>query len=123
MAKKKSASGFNMSEAVRAALTENAKISLQEAWDLLSAKHPGEKMNKSSFSVAFYNGRNKLGIKSGGRGKKRGAQGMKRTPSAVAGRSHLDLHALQTAAKFLSEVGGADAAIEAIKQVQALQVK
>ena len=35
----------------------------------------------------------------------------------------VDLARLQAAARFLSEVGGAEAALEAIKQVQAVQVK
>lgn len=122
MAKKKSASGFNMSEAVRALLQENSKIGLADALDVISGKHPSEKINKNSFSVAFYNSRNKLGIKSA-RGKKGGAKGMKRAAASMASSAKIDMHALQTAAKFLSEVGGADAALAAIKQVQLLQVK
>lgn len=123
MAKKKAAGSFNMSLAIRDLLQANSKLSAKEAWDALAEKHPGEKINKNSFSVAFYTGRNKLGIKSPGRGKKRGVKGAKRASSVMATRPSLDLYALKTAAQFLSEVGGADAALEAIKQVQALQVK
>lgn len=123
MAKKRSAGSFNMSEAIRDLLTGNPKLSARETWDALADKHPGEKINKNSFSVAYYTGRNKLGIKSTGRGRKRGVKRMRRTSTAMAARPNLDLFALQTAARFLSEVGGADAALEAIKQVQALQVK
>lgn len=123
MTKKKSAKSFNMSEEIRTLLTGNSQLSAQEVWDALAEKHPGAKINKDSFSVAYYTGRNKLGIKSTGRGKRRGAKGVKRTSTAMGARSRVDLHALQTAARFLSDIGGADAALAAIKQVQALQVK
>ena len=35
----------------------------------------------------------------------------------------VDIAKMRSAAKFLSEIGGADAALEAIKQIQAVQVK
>jgi len=118
MAKKKSKTAdFNMSEAIREILTENPKVSCKEASAAVMAKHPTAKINDSSFMVAFYTSRKKLGI-----GSSRGKKGVKKSAKPAA-RKAVDLAMLQAAAKFLSEVGGADAALEAIKQVQAVQVK
>ena len=69
--------------------------------------------------MAFYTTRKKLGI--GGKRSKR--VGIRATRKAKSSGGHVDIAALRAAAKYLSEVGGADAAIEAIKQVQAVQVK
>ena len=41
----------------------------------------------------------------------------------ASSRPSVDLAMLQSAARFLREVGSAEAALEAIKQVQAVQVK
>ncbi len=119
MAKKKSkAADFNMSEAIRECLTENPKISCKEASAAVLAKHPTAKINDSSFTVAFYTSRKKLGI-----GSSRGGKKVGKKAARPAARKTVDLAMMQAAAKFLSEVGGADAALEAIKQVQAVQVK
>lgn len=118
MAKKSTAAEFNMSETIRELLTENPKITSQEATDAILAKHPTAKINKNSFSVAFYTGRKKLGISLSGRRRK--ATKKKLTTTS---RPSVDLAKLQVTARFLREVGGADAAIEAIKQVQAVQLK
>ena len=119
MAKKASNVEFNMSETIRDILTENPKLGPKEVTDAILSKHPGVKINKNSFSVAFYTGRKKLGIKSAsGRGRK---VGVRKTFSGDTPK--VDLARLQAAARFLSEVGGAEAALEAIKQVQAVQVK
>lgn len=115
MAKK--SADFNMSEEIRNLLRENRTLSLSEAFDALSKKH---KLNKNSFGVAFYSARNKLGIKSGRRRK----GGAKRTVSRrVPAAPRLDMGALQAAAKFVSDIGGADKAIAAVKQVASLQIK
>ena len=119
MAKKKSNSEFKMSEAIRQILGENSNLSCKEASAAVMAKHPGAKINENSFTVAFYTARKKLGIGSSGRGKKKAS---KRAVKSTV-RKTVDLGMLQAAAKFLSEVGSADAALEAIKQVQAVQVK
>lgn len=119
MAKKAANSDFNMSEAIREILTATPNVSAAEATEVILAKYPGTKLNKNSFSVAFYTGRKKLGIGSASSRRKR--VGLKKSKS-MAG-ANVDLAMLQAAAKFLSEVGGAEAAIEAIKQVQAVQVK
>ena len=119
MAKKQANSEFNMSEAIRDILKENPSLSSKEAIDAILAKYPTAKINKNSFSVAFYTGRKKLGINSSGRGKRIA----RRKSMTTTTRPSVDFAALQATAKFLSEVGSAEAAIEAIKQVQAIQLK
>jgi len=118
MAAKKPATDLNMSEAIRALLTENPKLTNPEVRAALLIKYPGLKINKNSFSVAFYNVRKKLGL---GpvlpRKKKNGVK----TKSAT--RHNNGLVTLQLAAEFISKVGGVSAALAAIKQVQALQLK
>ena len=120
MAKKIANADFNMSEAIRDILKANPKFSSKEASEAIVANNPGVKINKNSFSVAFYTGRKKLGIRSSGKGRGR-KPGVKNVKASI--RPSLNLAMLQTTAKFLSEVGGAEKALEAIKQVQAVQVK
>ncbi|WP_373651762.1 MULTISPECIES: hypothetical protein [unclassified Schlesneria] len=122
MAKKQANSEFNMSEAIRDILKENPSLSSKEAIDAILAKYPSAKINKNSFSVAFYTGRKKLGINSTGRGK-RIAKRKSLGGATTTVRSSIDFAALQATAKFLSEFSSAEAAIEAIKQVQAVQLK
>ena len=118
MAKKLPETEFNMSEAIRDILKESPNLNSKEAADAIQAKFPAAKINKNSFSVAFYTGRKKLGIKSSGRGKR-----IVKRKSTITGRPSVDMAILQTTAKFLSDVGGAEAALAAIKQVEAVQVK
>ena len=118
MAKKSPATEFNMSQTIRDLLTENPKLSSQEASDAIMAMHPAAEINKNSFSVAFYTGRKKLGIGSSRRGRKVGVRKL-----MSGSRPTVDLAKLQTAVRFIRDVGGAEAALEAIKQVQAIQVK
>jgi hypothetical protein len=122
MAKKSTNTEFNMTQAIRDVLTANPKLSFQEANDAILAKYPSAKINKGSFSVAFYTGRQKLGIKKSGRGRKVGSVGRVKSSRPVA-HTGVDLPTLQTTAKFLSEVGGVEAALAAIKNVQGVQVK
>ena len=91
MAKKRSANDFNMSRAIHELLTANPKASIGELHEALVAKYPSAKINKNSFSVAFYNGRKKLGIKSGGR------RGKSTTKVKAKNRPMMNMHALQTA--------------------------
>ncbi|MBX9693019.1 MAG: hypothetical protein K2Z81_11590, partial [Cyanobacteria bacterium] len=63
----------------------------------------------------------KLGIKSGG--KPRGRKVGIRSSQAAKSGQKIDMAALQAAAKLIREVGGAEAAIEAIKSVQAVQIQ
>ena len=125
MAKKKAATDeFNMSAVVREGLGLHPKASAREIQDYVEAKHPGVAINKSSFQVAYYTTRKKLGIKSGkARGKgKVGIRASKATPKQTNGHT-VDLSMLQQAAKFLRDVGSTEAAIEAIKAVGSVQVK
>ena len=122
MAKKRPQADFKMSEAIREVLAENPKIGSKEASDAILAKYPTAAINKNSFAVAFYTSRKKLGLGPKRRGKKSSKKVVKK-PGRPAARQAVDLAMLQSAAKFLSEVGGAEAALEAIKQVQAVQVK
>jgi hypothetical protein len=118
MAKKKPTAEFNMSETIRELLTENPNLTARETTEAILEKHPTAKINKNSFSVAFYTGRKKLGIGSSRRGRK---VGVRKLMSGT--RPTVDLAKLQTAVRFIRDVGGAEAALEAIKQVQAIQVK
>ena len=118
MAKKKNTAEFNMSEAIRDLLTENPKLTSQQTTDAILAKFPKAKINKNSFSVAFYTGRKKLGIGSSRRGRKVGVR-----KTVTSSQPAVNLAMLRSAAKFLSEIGSAETALEAIKQVQAVQVK
>ena len=122
MAKKKPQAEFKMSEVIREILAANPKLSSKEASDAVVAKYPDATINKNSFSVAFYTARKKLGIGSSGRGKK-SIKKVGKKLGRPAARQTVDLAMMQATAKFLSEVGGAEAAMEAIKQVQAVQVK
>ena len=128
MAKKSAAAEFNMSEAIREILSANPKLSSKEVADAVMAKHPTANINKGSFSVAFYTIRRKLGAGPSKRRGKRFARkasraGAAATSPASTGRPTVDLAMMQTTAKFLSQVGGAEAALQAIKFVQAAQVK
>jgi len=121
---------FNTSEEIRTVLGGNPALGIKEVLEAVKAKFPGAVINEKSFGVAVYNARKKLGI-SGGASGSNGSSGRKagatkkvvrkRLPSAS--RPTLDLAILQAAAKFLNEAGNAEAATEALKQVQALQLK
>lgn len=128
MAKKSTATEFNMAEAIREVLSGNPNLSSKEAAEAIAAKYPTAAINKNSFSVAFYTTRKKLGIGTSKRRGKRIARRVSRAGAAnpgaaSAGRPTIDIAMLQTTAKFLSQVGGAEAALQAIKFVQAAQVK
>lgn len=123
MAKKASPAEFNMSKAIRDVLTENPSATNQEAVDAILAKHPNAKINKNSFSVAFYTGRQKLGISVSGRRRKGPKVRASRAGIRQGARSAIDMDTLHAAAKFVSIVGGVDSALEAIKQVQAVQIR
>jgi hypothetical protein len=120
MAKKKSRrGGFNMSAAVRDVLKENPKLTGKEVEAEVRQRHPGQKINSSSLSVAFSNARKQLGIV---KGKKRSVT--RRRPSAVGPRATtaVDMGTLQAARKYVSEVGNVDAALEAVRQLKTLQI-
>ena len=124
MAKKKSTSGFNMAAEIRGLLRQNRSLSGSEVCDALKKKFPRQKINESSCGVAFSGARKKLGISQRKSGKKRKAakKTVRRMKPAAAAQA-VDLTTLQAAAKFVSEVGGAEKAIRAIRQVRALQIQ
>ena len=131
MAKKRSRGGdFNMSEELRKIIRENRRITFLEAHALLQQKFPGENINENSASVAFYNARRKVGVKQPvgkkattkkrSTGRKKGTKRTVRRKRPTA--QTLDISTLQAAAKFVSDVGDAEKAMAAIKQVQSLQI-
>ncbi len=124
MAKKAAAPEFNTSKEIRTVLGGNPALGIKEVLEAVKAKFPGAVINEKSFGVAVYNARKKLGISAGSNGRKAGGTKKvvrKRLPSAS--RPTLDLAILQAAARFLNEAGNSEAATEALKQVQALQLK
>jgi hypothetical protein len=122
MAKKRAAGGFNMAAEIRNLLQENRALTGGEIVAALKEKFPKESINENSAAVAFFNARRKLGIKvRGKRRRSRTTTVVKKPVPRVA--STMDLAALQTAAKFVSEMGGADKALEAVRQVKSLQIK
>ena len=124
MAKKKSASGFNMAAEIRGLLESNQDLSGKEVYKALKKKFPRQKINESSCGVAVSDARQKLGISQKGTGKKRKAAKtsvVKMKPAATA--LTVDLTSLQAAAKFVSEVGDAEKAIAAVRQLRSLQIQ
>lgn len=121
MAKKRAAGGINMAAEIRSILRENRSLSGNDVVAALKKKFPNETINESSAGVAFSNARRKLGIKPKrrrGPGKRTVVQ--KRVPKAAP---KVDFATLQAAAKFVSEIGNADKAIEAVRQVRSLQIR
>lgn len=127
MAKKKAAEGFNMAEEIRTLLTGDPKLTGKEVMEALKAKFPNAKINGPSAGVAYSNARKKLGIVKGTTNRPKASKSgsvRKRLPSGVTSsrRAPVDIATLQAAAKFVSQIGGADLAIEAVRQVVALQI-
>jgi hypothetical protein len=120
MAKKGTRKGsFNMSAAIRDVLGENPKLSAKEVEAELKKRHPREKLNSSSLSVAFSQARQKLGITK----KERTVRRRKPGTGGAARRSQaLDMSTLQAARRFVAEVGDVDQAVEAVRQLRGLQV-
>jgi hypothetical protein len=108
-----------MSAAVRDVLQENPNLTGKEVEAEVKKKHPGQKINSSSLTVAFSNARRDLGIT---KGKKRTVK--RRKPSARGPKTNavVDMAALQAARKYVSEVGDVDAALDAVRQLKTLQI-
>ena len=110
MAKKKKTGGeFNMAAEIRSLLEENRSLTGSETLALIQKKHPKAKLNKNSFGVAFYGARNKLGISSKRRSKKKRQTGQKkvvvrRTPAKTD--MAVDIATLQQADEGLIEFNG-----------------
>jgi hypothetical protein len=124
MAKKKTASGFNMAAEVRNLLTEDRTLSGRQVYETLKKKFPKQSINESSCGVAFSAARKKLGI-SKGRGKKkaRKSNGTVAATKKSTATQAADLTTLQLATKFVSEVGDTEKAITAIRQLRSLQIQ
>lgn len=113
---KAASASFNMSEEIRTLLQENPNLSGKEAREALQAKHPKAKINANSFGVAFYTVRKKLGLK----GKRTRAGKVARAARAAG--SGISFDVLKHAAALLRAVGSVEAAVEAVKVVQAIQI-
>ena len=116
---KKAKNDFIMSQEIRKLLRKKRSLTGPEVYAALTEKFTGQEINKSSCGVAFSDARKKLGIK-GGRRRKSGA---KRTVVKARPAPALSIETLKAAAKFVGEIGNADKALAAIKQVSALQIK
>ncbi len=124
MAKKKSASGFNMAAEIRSLLRQNRSLSGSEVYAALKKKFPRQRINESSCGVAFSGARKTLGIAQKKTGRKRTiAKKTVRKMKPAAAAQAVDMVTLQAAAKFVSEVGGAEKAIAAIRQLRSLQIQ
>ena len=113
MAKKKAARGdFVMSAEIRNLLKEDRSLKGREVVELLKKKFPGQKINENSANVAFSNARKQLGITGdSGSGKK-----------GRGGKDLGDFSDLQAAREFVEKVGDPQAAIDAVKMLEKLQV-
>jgi len=123
MAKKKASGSFNMAEEIRKLLQAKRTITGREAYNELVKNFPKQKINEGSCLNAFSKCRMLMGLKKK-RGKKKSATGKvvkRRLPSAAV--TAVDLNALQIAAKFVAQVGSADTAIAAIKQLQSVKIR
>lgn len=120
MAKKKaSRAEFNMAAEIRALLSKDPSLTGRQVVEGLNAKFPGKRINENSCSVAYSTARRQLGIVSSRkktvRRRKPGRNGQV-APS-------MNLTALQAARKLIAEVGNADVAMAAIRQVESLQIR
>jgi hypothetical protein len=122
MAKKKTVrrSDFNLSAEVREIVRKNRKFTGKDALKALKAKFPKQSINENSFGVAYSGARKQLGLIKGRKVRRR--KPAARSTSKKALSQSVDMSALQAARKYLAEVGDADAAIAAIKQLQSLQI-
>lgn len=124
MAKKKpSGDGFNMSAAIREALSTNSELSGREAREIVQQAHPEQTINTNSFSVAFSKARQEMGIK-GGRRKvvRRRKPGTPRKQAESASGLSVTIDDLLAARKLLEAAGDAETAVRAIRQLQSLQI-
>ncbi len=122
MAKKKASGSFNMAEEIRKLLRAKRTITGREAYNELVKNFPKQKINEGSCLNAFSKTRMLMGLKK--RAMKKSVAGKivkRRKPSAAV--TAVDLNALQVAAKFVAQVGSADTAIAAIKQLQSVQIR
>ncbi len=121
MAKKRASGGFNMSAEIRKLLRARRTITGREVYNALVENFPNQKIKEGSCLNAFSKTRMRMGLKK--RGKKKSGAGKvvkRKMPSTAV--TAVDLNALQAAAKYVAQVGGAETAISAIKQLQSVQI-
>ncbi len=119
MAKKKANNDFNMSAEIRKLLRARRTITGREVYNAIVENFPDQKINENSCLVGFSKARMRLGLKKK-RVKKTSVERKivkRRRPSAA-----VDLNALQAAAKFVAQIGSADKAIAAVRQLQSVQI-
>ncbi len=119
MAKKKTTAGdFNMALEIRKLLRGNRTLKAGEVYKALVDQFPKESINKTSCANSLSSARKQLGISRGTKKKV-----VKRKKPSAAAPTAVDIATLQAAAKLVSEVRNADKAIEAIRQLQTLQIR
>lgn len=113
MAKKKSSgSSFVMSQEILDILTNDPSLKGKEVIEVLQERFPKEEINESSASVAYSIARKKLGLT-----KSVSKSGTSGSLGAV------DYSALKAARDFVTAVGTTSAAMEALKQLEELQIE
>lgn len=124
MAKKKAVRGeFNMSAEIRNLLQGNPSLSSRQVFEALKEQFPDQEINRNSCNVAFSHARRKLGIKKGAkRAVRRRRPGAAPVAVAALAGGSLNLDLLQAARALLTKAGSAEAAVQAIKQLQSLQI-
>ena len=123
MAKKRAFGSFNMSKEIRKLLRAKRSMMGREVYDTLVKNFPKQKINESSCLVAFSASRMQMGLKKRAVKKKSvaGKVVKRRKPSTAV--TAVDLNALQAAAKFVAQVGDANTAVAAIRQLQSVQIR
>lgn len=113
MAKKK-ASDFNMSAEIRNLVQANPSHTGREVYDALVKDFPKQNINKASCLVAFWKSRAT---------KKKKKSVSKKVVKRQKPTQAVDLSSLQTAAKFVAQIGSSEKAIAAIKQLESVQIR
>ena len=123
MAKKKTNNDFNMSDEIRKLLRSKRTLMGREVYDTLVKNFPNQKINKNSCLVAFSKSRMQMGLTKKVVKKKSVAKKTVKRQKPTATVTAVDLNALQAAAKFVAQIGSAEKAIAAIKQLQSVQIR
>ncbi|TWT29156.1 hypothetical protein KOR42_55570 [Thalassoglobus neptunius] len=126
MAKKKASQGaFVMSAEMRKVVSENPEIKGKDAIALLKKRFPGEKINENSANVAFSNARKAIGVSgktsapaASSTPTRRPAPAKTQAPKAQTG----NFNVLEAAKELVEAAGDSQTAIEALKQLDKLQV-
>ncbi len=131
MAKRAAKGGVVISQEIMELVKANNAIRGSEVMTALREKFPKVKFNNASCQVAFANARKKLGLSKTVARKPIGTSGTVfrkagRPPAAATAAAPavaIDLTALQAAKALLQHCqGNADAAVQALKQIAALQM-